>query len=313
MEKVFIAGHRGMVGSALVRKLSQSGRGDTLITRSKDELDLRDAAAVEAFFAKERPGQVYLPAAKVGGIVANDAYPVDFLRDNLLIAANVIDSAWRNGCGKLLFFGAACIYPKQCPQPIKEEYLLTGPLEPTNEGFAVAKIAGISLCQSYRKQHGFDAITVMPANLYGPGDNFHPNDSHVLPALLRRFHLAKIQNSDSVTIWGTGKPVREFLHVDDLADACLFLMREYSGEKPVNAGSGEEKSTLELAKLVAEVVGFTGRIELDTDKPDGTPRKVLDSSAIRAMGWSPSTPLAKGLSELYEWYKTVERSGELRL
>ncbi len=311
--KVYVAGHAGMVGTALVRRLEAFHPDDRIVTRTRGDLDLRDQAAVEAFFRAEKPSHVYLAAAKVGGIVANNANPVDFLRDNLLIQTNVIDAAYRHGCKKLLFFGAACTYPGNAPQPVKEEHLLTGPFEPTNEGFAVAKVAGIALCQSLRRQHGFDAITVMPANLYGSGDNFHPDDSHVIPGLLRRFHQAKLRNAKSVTIWGSGRPIREFLHVDDLVDACLFLMRNYSGEKPVNVGSGEEKSMLELARQIAGVVGYEGTIEFDTKKPDGVPRKILDSSAIRAMGWSPSIPLAAGLSELYEWYKVMDAAGKLRL
>lgn len=310
-KKVFVAGHAGMVGSALLRILSQRGESE-IVTRSRAELDLRNQAAVDAFFAQERPEQVYLAAAKVGGIVANDVYPADFMRDNILIQTNVIDAAYRNGCEKLIFLGSSCIYPKLCPQPIKEEYLLTGPLEPTNEGFALTKIAGIKMCQSYRRQFGFNAIAVMPANLYGPGDNFHPDNSHVLPAMLRRFHEAKATGAREVTIWGSGSPLREFLHVDDLADACTFLMNSYDGEKPVNIGSGFELSILDLARKVADVIGFSGEIVTDPGKPDGTPRKIMDSSFLASLGWKAAISFDVGLRNTYDWYLERVVDGGIR-
>ena len=296
--KIYVAGHRGMVGSAIVRRLDEDGFTN-LVLRTRQELDLTDQAAVDAFFADERPEFVFLAAAKVGGIHANDAYPAEFLRDNLAIQANVIHSAWKHGAKKLLFLGSSCIYPRDCPQPIKEEYLLTGPLEPTNEWYAIAKIAGLKMCQAYRKQYGFDAICAMPTNLYGPGDNYHPENSHVVPALIRRFHEAKQRGDEEVVIWGTGTPLREFLHVDDLADACLLLMQRYSGELIVNVGSGEEVSIAQLAQLIAEAVGYEGRLVFDASKPDGAPRKLLDTSTIHALQWQASTPLISGLVETH--------------
>ena len=296
--KIYVAGHRGMVGSAIVRRLQAEGF-DNLILRTRQELDLTDQAAVDAFFADERPEFVFLAAAKVGGIHANNTYPAEFIRDNLAIQGNVIHSAWKHGANKLLFLGSSCIYPRDCPQPIKEEYLLTGPLEPTNEWYAIAKIAGIKLCQAYRKQYGFDAICAMPTNLYGPGDNYHPENSHVVPALIRRFHEAKLRGDKDVVIWGTGTPLREFLHVDDLAEACLLLMRRYSGEQIVNVGSGEEVSIAQLAQLIAEAVGYEGRLVFDASKSDGTPRKLLDASTIHALQWQASIPLIAGLAETH--------------
>jgi GDP-L-fucose synthase len=257
---------------------------------------------VDEFFAAERPEHVFLAAAKVGGILANSTYPVDFLRDNLAIELAVIDAAHRHGTKKLLFLGSSCIYPKFAPQPIREEYLLTGELEPTNEPYAVAKIAGIKLCQAYREQHGADFISVMPTNLYGPGDNFDLQTSHVLPALIRKFHEAKERGKSSVTIWGTGEPRREFLHVDDLAEACLFLMNNYSGNEPINVGTGSDISIRELAELVSEVVGYTGEIAYDTTKPDGTPRKLLDVSRLAELGWKAEIPLGDGICSTYQWY-----------
>lgn len=292
--KIYVAGHRGLVGSAIVRKLKAEGY-DNLLLRTHAELDLTSQAAVNDFFAAERPEYVFLAAAKVGGIHANATYPADFIRDNLQIQTNVIDAAYRNGCQKLLFLGSSCIYPKLCPQPIKEEYLLTGPLEPTNEWYAIAKIAGIKMCQAYRRQYGFNAISAMPTNLYGPGDNYHPENSHVIPALIRRFHEAKVSGAESVTIWGTGKALREFLHVDDMADACLFLMLHYDGEQHVNVGSGEEVSIMELAQLIAEAVGFDGHIVTDASKPDGTPKKMLDGKLIASLGWHRAVSLRGGL------------------
>ena len=299
--RIYVAGHRGLVGSALVRMLQAQGFAN-IIARAHAELDLCDQQAVSAFFAAEKPEYVFLAAAKVGGIYANDMYPAEFIRDNLLIQTNVIDAAYRNGCKKLLFLGSSCIYPKLCPQPIKEEYLLTGPLEPTNEWYAIAKIAGIKMCQAYRKQYGFDAISVMPTNLYGPGDNFHPENSHVLPALIRRFHEAKKSGVNSVTIWGTGTPRREFLYVDDLAEAAVFLMQNYSDAEHVNIGCGEDVTIIELAELVARAVGYTGQIQTDPSKPDGTPQKLLDVSILTKLGWKSTTTLSTGIALTYADY-----------
>jgi GDP-L-fucose synthase len=297
-KRVFVAGHRGMVGSAIVRRL---GREDcTILTAGRDELDLMDQAAVRDWFARERPDAVFLAAAKVGGILANDSFPADFLYDNLMIEANVIEAAHRAEVAKLLFLGSSCIYPKLAEQPIREEALLSGPLEPTNEWYAVAKIAGIKLCQAYRRQHGRDFISAMPTNLYGPGDNFDLRTSHVLPALIRKAHDAKQAGAASIEIWGTGTPRREFLHVDDLADACVFLMKTYSEDEHVNVGSGVDISILELARVVNRAVGFAGDIVHDASKPDGTPRKLMDSAKLRTMGWAPRIDLAEGISSLYE-------------
>lgn len=301
--KVFVAGHRGLVGSAIVRRLRGAGF-DNLVLRTHAELDLGDAAAVREFFAAERPEYVFLAAARVGGILANDSYPADFIRDNLLIQTSVIDAAQRHGVRKLLFLGSSCIYPKHAPQPMREDCLLTGPLEPTNEWYAVAKIAGIKMCQAYRRQHGFNAICLMPTNLYGPGDNFDLATSHVLPALIRKFHDARECGAAEVVVWGSGTPRREFLHVDDLADACLFLMEGYDGERIVNVGVGEDISIAELAELVQRVVGFQGRIVLDPSKPDGTPRKLLDVSRLRELGWSARIGLEEGIRETYAWFLT---------
>ncbi len=299
--RIFVAGHRGMVGSAIVRRLEADGASNLLL-RSRSELDLTDQGAVDAFFAAEAPEYVFLAAAKVGGIHANDAYPAEFIRDNLAIQTNVIHSAWKHGAAKLCFLGSSCIYPKLAPQPLREEYLLTGPLEPTNEWYAVAKIAGIKMCQAYRRQYRFDAISLMPTNLYGPGDNFHPENSHVLPALIRRFHEAKERGDAKVAIWGTGTPRREFLHVDDLADAAVFLMQNYSGEQFLNVGTGIDLPIIELARLVAEVVGFEGSVVTDPSKPDGTPRKLLDVSRLEAMGWKARIGLREGVAGAYGWY-----------
>ena len=298
---IYVAGHRGLVGSAIVRALQAQGF-TKLVLRTHAELDLCDQQAVQTFFAEEKPEYVFLAAAKVGGIHANDTYPAEFIRDNLLIQTNIIDAAYRNDCKKLLFLGSSCIYPRDCPQPIKEEYLLTGPLESTNEWYALAKIAGVKTCQAYRKQYGFDAISAMPTNLYGPGDNFHPENSHVLPALIRRFHEAKEAGAPSVTIWGTGTPRREFLYVDDLADALMFLMQRYFEAEHVNVGCGEDLTIMDLAKLVAETVGFTGEITIDPSKPDGTPQKLLDVSRVRERGWMAKTSLQEGLAQTYQWY-----------
>lgn len=296
-KRVFVAGHRGMVGSAMVRRL---GREDcTILTASRTEVDLREQDAVRGWFARERPQVVVLAAARVGGILANDSYPADFLYDNLMIETNVVEAAWRAGVEKLLFLGSSCIYPKQASQPIVEEALLTGPLEPTNEWYAIAKIAGIKLCQAYRRQHGCDFISAMPTNLYGPGDNFDLQSSHVLPALIRKAHEAKLTGAETITIWGTGTPLREFLHVDDLADACTFLLKNWSGESHVNVGYGDDIAIADLARLVCRVVGFGGELAFDTDKPDGTPRKLMDSGRLRAMGWRPAIALADGIAQAY--------------
>lgn len=302
-DSIFVAGHRGLVGSALLRRLLVDGYTNVL-TRSSSELDLRDQRAVVEFFADTKPRYVLLAAAKVGGIHANDTYPADFLKDNLEIQTNVIDAAYRHGTKKLLFLGSSCVYPKHAPQPMPEDCLLTGPLEPTNQWYAIAKIAGIKMCQAYRRQHGFNAISVMPTNLYGPGDNFDLENSHVLPALLRKLHEAKLAGAHEAVVWGTGKPQREFLHVDDMADACLFMMERYDQEALVNIGWGEDVTIAELAQLVAETVGFQGRLVFDTSKPDGTPRKLLDVTRLKRLGWSPSIPLQDGLKSTYRWFLT---------
>jgi GDP-L-fucose synthase len=352
--RIYVAGHRGLVGSAIVRKLLSEGY-DNLTLRTSTELDLRDQAAVTRFFAAERPEYIFLAAAKVGGIVANNSYPAEFIHDNLLIQDNIIHNAYLTGARRLLFLGSTCIYPKLAPQPLKEEYLLTGPLEPTNDAYAVAKIAGITMCRSYNRQYGTRFLAAMPTNLYGPGDNFDLETSHVLPALIRKFHEAKVGTRDSglgtrnpeakaetqdsvpspqsrVTIWGTGTPFREFLHVDDLADASLFLMNlpddvyqdllfpspESRVSSPglsgppalINIGTGEEVSIRELALLIREVVGFTGDLEFDTTKPDGTPRKLTDVSRLHALGWRHRVSLAEGLKETYRWYLENARRGE---
>ena len=298
---IFVAGHRGLVGSALVRRLRGAGFHNLLL-RERRDLDLTAQSAVAEFFAHQRPQYVLLAAARVGGILANNTYPADFLRQNLAIQTNVIDSAWRSGVRKLLFLGSSCIYPRLAPQPMREECLLTGLLEPTNEPYAIAKIAGLKMCQAYRRQYGFDAICAMPTNLYGPGDNFSAADSHVLPALLRRFHEAKEGGAAEVMIWGSGRPRREFLYVDDLADACLFLMERYEDERPINVGWGRDQTIAELADTVARVVGFSGSTRYDASKPDGTPRKLLETSRLTELGWTPRTELAAGIRATYEWF-----------
>ena len=303
---IFVAGHRGMVGSAIVRRLRESGYTN-LVVRSHDELDLRNASAVDRFFATDRPEYVFLAAAKVGGISANNTYPVDFLRDNLLIELNVIEAAHCHGVKKLEMLGSSCIYPKMAPQPLKEEYLLTGSLEPTNQWYAVAKIAGIKLAQAYWQQFGFHAISLMPTNLYGPGDNFDLTVSHVVPALIRKFHEAKESGSAEVVLWGTGAPRRDFLHVDDLASAAVQLMCDYDEPEIINIGSGEDLTIAELAELVRRAVGFTGSIVYDKTKPDGTPRKLLDVSRLRAQGWAPKIGLEEGIAGTYAWYRAGER------
>lgn len=300
--KIFVAGHRGLVGSAIVRALEVHGYTNLLL-RTRAELDLLNQQAVADFFATERPEYVFLAAAKVGGIMANKEHPAEFIYENLQIQNNIIESAYRCGVTKLLFLGSSCIYPKLAAQPIKEEYLMTGPLEPTNEAYAIAKIAGIMMCQSYRKQYGANMISLMPTNLYGPNDNFDLQSSHVLPALIRRFHEAKEGGTPSVTLWGTGMPKREFLHVDDLADAAVFLMNNYDDSEIVNVGTGEDVSIKELAELIKETVDYTGNIEWDTSKPDGTPRKLLDVSKLHEIGWKHSIDLPSGIKKTYEWYQ----------
>ncbi len=303
-KRIFVAGHRGMVGSAISRRLE--GENCTVLTAGRAELDLMDQASVRAWFAREKPDAVFLAAAKVGGILANDSFPADFLYDNLMIEANVIEASFRSGVGKLMFLGSSCIYPKFAEQPIREDSLLTGALEPTNEWYAVAKIAGIKLCQAYRRQHGCDYISAMPTNLYGPGDNFDPQSSHVLPALIRKAHEAREAGADSMTIWGTGAPRREFLHVDDLADACVFLMQTYSDDSHVNVGSGSDIAIRDLAELVGKVVGFTGAIVTDPSKPDGTPRKLMDNAMLAGMGWSPRIALEDGIAGAYQAFLAGE-------
>ncbi len=300
--KIYVAGHRGLVGSAIVRALESKGFKN-IITKTHAELDLVDQAAVRKFFEMEKPEYVFLSAAKVGGIYANDTYPADFVYVNLQIQNNVIHSSYLNGVRKLCFLGSSCIYPKFAPQPMKEEYLLDGKLEPTNEPYAIAKIAGIKMCQSYNRQYGTNYISVMPTNLYGPNDNFDRENSHVLAALVRKFVEAKIKNARSVSVWGSGEPKREFLHVDDMANACLFLMEKYDGSDIVNIGTGEDLSVAELAGLVAAECGFQGGLEFDRSKPDGTPRKLLDVSRINHLGWKSRIPLQKGIHEMVEWYR----------
>ena len=301
-DSIFVAGHRGLVGSAVVRALRAQGF-ENLLLRTRAELDLTDQAAVYRFFEAERPDYVFLVAGKVGGILANSSYPADFIRDNMMIQSNVIDAAHRYGARKLLDLGSSCIYPKHAPQPMTEECLLSGALEPTNEWYAVAKIAGLKMCQAYRRQHGFNAVSLMPTNLYGPGDNFDLDSSHVLPAMIRKFDDARRRGDDHVTLWGTGTPRREFLHVDDLAGACLYVMEHYEGEAFLNAGVGEDVSIRELAELVRRVVGFEGRIEWDSSKPDGTPRKLLDVGRLHALGWRARIPFEAGVRGTYAWYR----------
>lgn len=306
-DKIYVAGHRGLVGSAIVRRLCRDGF-DNLVLRTSKELDLREQQAVREFFRKEKPDYVILAAAKVGGILANDSYPAEFIYDNLMMEANVIHAAYQNSTRKLLALGSTCIYPKMASQPLKEEYLLSGPLEPTNEWYAVAKIAGIKLCQAYKRQYGCRFIAAMPTNLYGPGDNFDLEKSHVLPAMVRKFHEAKKAGADSVTLWGTGTPLREFLHVDDLADACLFLLDHYEDQEIINIGVGEDISIADVAEIVRSVVGFGGRIVYDSSKPDGTPRKLVDTARINALGWKAQTGLAEGIASTYQWFLENQES-----
>jgi GDP-L-fucose synthase len=320
MNKIYVAGHRGMVGSAIVRALKKQG-GPNLVTKTREELDLTDQHAVKQFFQDEKPDQVYLAAAKVGGIHANNTYPADFIYENLIIQANVIEAAFRSGVKKLLFLGSSCIYPRLATQPMSEQSLLTGPLEPTNEPYAVAKIAGIKLCESFNRQygvsHGIDYRCVMPSNLYGPGDNYHPENSHVIPALIRRFHEAKVANAPSVTIWGTGTPRREFLYVDDMASAAVHVMQlpklefeRYTTpmQSHINLGSGTDVTIAELAQTIAQVVGFEGKVEFDSLKPDGAPRKLMDSSRLNALGWKANVDLTRGLADAYAEFKISPQS-----
>ena len=303
--RIFVAGHRGLVGSSIVRCLRKKGF-DNLVLIDRNSIDLTNQKQVEDMMSSERPDYVFLAAARVGGILANSQFPADFIRDNLNIQVNVIDSAYRNGVKKLLFLGSSCIYPRNSPQPIREEYLLTGELETTNEWYAIAKIAGLKMCQAYRKQYGFDAISLMPTNLYGPHDNFDLTSSHVIPALIRKFHEACKNGDGKVEIWGSGRPRREFLHVDDLADACVFLMQRYSESSPINVGTGKEITIMDLARLVAEVTGFEGKIVCDESKPDGTLRKRLDVERVTALGWRASIGLSRGISETYQWFRENE-------
>lgn len=299
-KRIWVAGHRGMVGSAIVRRLAREDC--SVLTATRAEADLSDQASTRAWVEANKPDMVFVAAAKVGGILANSTYPADFLYDNLMIASNVIEASHRVGVSKLMFLGSSCIYPKFAEQPIREDSLLTGPLEPTNEWYAVAKIAGIKLCQAYREQHGDDYISAMPTNLYGEGDNFDLNSSHVLPALIRKAHEAKMSGADSITIWGTGSPRREFLHADDCADACVHLMKTYSGAEHVNVGSGEDLTIFELTQLVCEVVGFKGKILRDETKPDGTPRKLMSADKLLSMGWKPNIALREGIENTYRWF-----------
>ncbi|MFV3130407.1 GDP-L-fucose synthase [Niveispirillum sp. KHB5.9] len=309
-KRVWVAGHRGMVGGAVVRRLA--GEGCTVLTATRDELDLTRQRQVEEWVAANKPDAVVVAAAKVGGILANNSFPADFLYDNLVIETNIVQAAFRANVEKLLFLGSSCIYPKLAPQPMSEDALLTGPLEPTNEWYAIAKIAGIKLCQAFRKQHGCDYISAMPTNLYGIGDNFHPSGSHVLPALMARLHDAKRDRLPEVAIWGTGKPLREFLYVDDLADALVFLLKNYSGYDHVNVGTGQEVSIRTLAEQVAAAVGWQGRFTFDASKPDGTPRKLMDNAKLKGLGWTARTSLAEGLRLTYEWFLEEAAKGGLR-
>ncbi|MCO7177092.1 GDP-L-fucose synthase family protein [Sporolactobacillus kofuensis] len=305
--KIYVAGDHGLVGSNIMSRLQEKGYTN-VIGRTRQELDLTNQEAVNTFFESEKPEYVVLAAAKVGGILANDTYPADFIMKNLQIQVNVIDAAYRNGVKKLLFLGSSCIYPRMCPQPIKEEYLLTGELEKTNEAYALAKISGLKMCYYYKKQYGANFISVMPTNLYGPGDNFGLTNSHVLPALLRKMHEAKESNADTVEIWGTGKVLREFLYIEDMADGCIFLLENYDGADFVNLGTGKELTIRELAELIKKVVGFKGELQFNTDKPDGTPRKLLDVSNMEALGWKYKVELEDGIRRTYEWFLANENN-----
>jgi len=308
--RIYVAGHRGLAGSAICRHLERNGYRN-LIVRTRTELDLRDASAVDTFFRSEQPEYVFLAAAKVGGILANSTYPVEFLRDNLAIELNVVEAAHRHGVRKIAMLGSSCIYPRLAPQPIKEEYLLSGPLEPTNEWYAIAKIAGIKLAQAYHRQYGFAAINLMPTNLYGPGDNFDLNSSHVLPALMRKAHEARANGAAELLVWGSGTPRREFLHVDDLADAAVFLMLHYDQPDVINVGVGADVSIRDLAELIARTVGFEGRLAFDASKPDGTPRKLLDVSRLNALGWRAKIRLEDGIAQTYQWFVTHCAEGKM--
>jgi GDP-L-fucose synthase len=308
--RIYVAGHRGLVGSAVVRGLNAQGYRNVIV-RTHQELDLTEQRDVREFFEAEKPDAVIMAAARVGGIFANNSKPAVFIRDNLLIQDNVIDAAHRSGVAKFVFLGSSCIYPKMAPQPIKEDYLLTGPLEPTNEWYAVAKIAGLKMCQAYRREFGFKAISLMPTNLYGPGDNFDRENSHVLPALIRRFHEAKLRNDPTVTVWGTGTPRREFLHVDDMADAVIYLLKQYDEEPIVNVGWGKDVTIHELAELVMSIVGYQGRLQFDSSKPDGTPRKLLDTERLTKLGWRPKISLKDGIAQTYRWF--TEHAADARL
>jgi GDP-L-fucose synthase len=310
--KIYLAGHTGLVGAALMRELKEQGY-ENIVTRTRSELDLTRQAEVEEFFRTEKPRYVFLAAARVGGIYANSTYPAEFIYENLAIQTNVIHSAYKSGVEKLLFLGTACAYPRECPQPIKEEYLMCGPLEPTNVAFGTAKVAGEIMCQSYDKQYGTDFIIAVPTNLYGPGDNFDPKDAHVIPALMRRFHEAKAEGAPSISVWGTGSPRREFMYIDDCARACIFLMENYDSPELINVGTGEDCSIGELASTIKEVVGYEGELEFDTSKPDGAPLKMLDSSRLLSMGWKPETSLREGLERMYRWFldnPEMVRSGQ---
>jgi len=309
--KIYVAGHRGLVGSALVRKLTELGYTN-LITRAHVELDLTRQTKVEDFFDKERPEYVFLAAAKVGGILANSTYPAEFIYNNIVVQSNVIHNSYLFGVKKLLFLGSSCIYPRDCPQPMKEDYLLSGYLEPTNEPYAIAKIAGIKMCHSYNRQYGTNFISVMPTNLYGPNDNFDIQNAHVLPALIRKFHEAKVAGQKEVVVWGTGSPRREFLYVDDLADACIFLMNNYNSSEIINIGVGKDISIKELALMVKEIVGFDGEIVFDTSKPDGTPIKLLDVSKLSSLGWQAKISLKEGIKKTYRWYTELLKGGKVR-
>jgi GDP-L-fucose synthase len=308
--RIYVAGHRGLVGGGVIRALQAQGFKN-LIVRTHAELDLTEQDAVRKFFNETRPEAVVMAAARVGGIQANNTHPAMFIRDNLLIQDNVIDAAYRSGVGKFVFLGSSCVYPKLAPQPIKEEYLLSGPLEPTNEWYAVAKIAGLKMCQAYRREYGFKAISLMPTNMYGPGDNFDVENSHVLPALIRRFHDAKLRGDKAMTVWGTGTPMREFLHVDDLSDAIVYLLRNYDAEEIVNIGWGEDLSIRSLAELVMSVIGYRGDLVFDSSKPDGTPRKLLDVSRLKSLGWKPKIRLEDGIRETYQWF--LQHAADARL
>ncbi len=311
-DPVYVAGHNGLVGSAILKELKKQGYGN-LICKSRQELDLSNSSDVASFFEEEKPEYVFMAAAKVGGIYANNAYPADFIYQNLMVQNNIIHNSYLNGVKKLLFLGSSCIYPKHCLQPMKEEYLLSGPLEPTNEPYAVAKIAGIKMCSSYRRQYDVDYISAMPTNLYGNNDNFDLQNSHVLPALLRKTHEAKISKAPAVTIWGTGSPRREFMYVDDMAAACVFVMKNYSNSEIINIGTGKDVTIRQLAEIIIDVAGYKGELRFDESKPDGMPRKLLDVSRLKSFGWTASTDLKAGIAKTYEWYLSALENGDIRM